>query len=197
MSLTTAQAATLKADMLGASATALATLLSNSDFQGIKDYYNFQAPGALKVWRPDAGVNEIRGQITWANLTPTDVVPTPVIPSAPTLAEQVAGDVWRSRSLACQGKQFNLQMLLTAPTGLVPGDIATFRAGFQDALTGIPSGAAGALLSGGWVGVRDNALQRLGTRFEVLFATVDGVASKSTAYGIVLDTNDCNLAFYS
>ena len=71
-----------------------------------------------------------------------------------------------------------------------------FRQGLQDALQNVPAGVAGALLDGGWVAVR-NVLKRLGTRFEVMFSTVEGVASQSSVYGQRVDGNDCYSAYTS
>lgn len=175
--LTSAQQATLKTAIIaqyGSNANVI-------DFSLVRDYFN--ATGAIKIWRKDCTIDDIRSQVTWANLTPTDAAD--------------GTQTWANRSLACQGKQFNLQMLLTAPTNIVPGDIASFRNGLQDALTGIPSGVAGAALAANWVGVRDTALQRFGSRLELLFVTPDGVAQKCSAYGLAVDTGDCSNAFYS
>ena len=179
--LTTQQMATLKADMFGASNGALATLIANSDWQNVAAYYN--AASITNVWRPDASVDAIKGAITWANLTPAD---------APD-----GSQVWLNRAMACQGKQFNLQLILGQQSGgTVPADVATFRAGLQDALQNIPAGAGGVTVSGGWSNVI-NVLRRPGTRFEVLFSSTDGAANKTTVYGQQVTGNDCYEAYTS
>ena len=56
----------------------------------------------------------------------------------------------------------------------------SIRAALQDALTGLPSGANGALQSAGWVVVRDNALARPATVAERLFAVTTAAQDGST-----------------
>lgn len=114
----------------------------------------------FQVWRTQTNVNDIYDNVVWANFTPAN----------PTI-----GDLdYTNRALACQGKQFNLQTLLyhesvnTSKTGI--------RAGLQDALTQIPSGAAGATKSGGWTNVL-LVIQRPANILEKLFAVGTGTAA--------------------
>jgi hypothetical protein len=113
------------------------------------------------VWQTSMPAQTIFDAITWANLTPTDA------PDGTAL--------WTNRSLACQGKQFNLQTILSGRETINPAK-ANIRAGLQDALTSVPSGANGALKSGGWANVQ-TAMQRKATRGEKLFATGTGTAA--------------------
>jgi hypothetical protein len=168
--LSAAQLQTLKSDVAantnvpgGTSiyaATPINTIpLTGDGDQAIADWYNgFPAPDFF-VYRSNVLVKEINDQIQWAKLTPNDAPDTT--------------QIWLNRAMQCQGKQFNLQILLQGlPT--VDASKANFRAGLQDALTNVPSGVAGALVSAGWVGVRDNALARKATRVEKILATGDG-----------------------
>lgn len=118
------------------------------------------------VFRTNIPTQEIFDQVTWANLTPSD---------APDGTQ-----AWLNRSMACQGKQFNLQTLLMGQDA-INASRSNVRAGLQDALTGVPSGANGATQAAGWVGVRDTVLARPATRGEKLFATTTGQLDGSTA----------------
>lgn len=117
---------------------------------------------AFYVWR-DLPMEDVLNTITFANMTPVDAVPT-----SPSLAVEL----WGSRSLACQGKQFNLQNL-TIGRATAPMKRTNYRAALQDCLTNIPAGASGTLIAANWVGVRDGAkfLARVG---ESILATGTG-----------------------
>lgn len=110
------------------------------------------------VWNNAMPVQVIFDSITWANFTPTD---------APD-----GTAAWTNRSLACQGKQFNLQTILTGRE-TINASKTNVRAGLQDALSNIPSGVGGAVLSGGWVTVRD-AMKKLATGLEKALSTGTG-----------------------
>lgn len=150
VNLTPSQLATLKAAII-ADAN-LAALRAAHDTQGITDYLN--ADGALAVWRTAVPTKVLFDQIVWANLTPSD---------APD-----GSQTWQCRSLACQGKQFNLQLIFASRETIDPSKV-NVRAGLQDALTNVPSGAGGATVSAGWVNVR-TAMQRVATNCEAIFA---------------------------
>ena len=121
------------------------------------------APSSFIVWRTFTLSSDIQNAISWTNLTPVNPTGTSTIVDSNFL-------------LACQGKQFNLQLLLqgngfsTVATGK-----ANIRAGFQDCLTAIPSGTAGALKSGGWPAVQ-LAMQRPATVAEKSMATGVGTS---------------------
>jgi hypothetical protein len=159
MPLTVAQLAAVKADILADNA--LNALPNNSDGNSAiaAAYAQIVAPDFF-VYRTNIPVADINDQIVWANLTPSDAPDTT--------------QVWANRSLACQGKQFNLQLLLQGSQVTINGAKANVRAGLQDALTNVPSGTAGALKSAGWVPVRDNALARKARRIEKLLADTSG-----------------------
>lgn len=121
----------------------------------------FNLASTFVVWRSWTPTDEIANAISWQSLTPAD---------APDGTQ-----TWANRSLACQGKQFNLQSLLLASGTRLASGKANVRAGLQDALTNVPAGAGGSLLAANWVGVR-TAIQRNATRGEKLFATGTGTA---------------------
>lgn len=110
------------------------------------------------AWNTATPTNNIMDKVVWANMTPTDTAD--------------GTQIWMNRSLACQGKQFNLQTLLQGRQ-FVDASKANIRAGLQDALTNLPSGVAGVLTGGGWVNV-NLALQRPMTKGERVFATGTG-----------------------
>lgn len=138
----------------------------------IAAYVNTVVSPDFFVYRSAIPVQEIYDQIIWANLTPTD---------APDATLQ-----WQNRELVCQGKQFNLEILLQGQV-TVSGARANVRAGLQDALTNVPSGVSGATVAAGWVGVRDNVLARKATRLEKLFATGQSGASSALAATMAIE----------
>ena len=161
MPLTAAQKTTLKADILANQATipagqpwtnsyagvAVSAVPNSNDGNAtIAGWYNQTASPDFFVWR-DLPMDTVLGLITYANMTPADAVPTDT-------ALNVA--IWQGRSLVCQGKQFNLQNLTIGRT-TAPMKKSNYRSGMADCLANIPSGAAGALLSANWGGVRDAA----------------------------------------
>lgn len=165
MNLAPAQLATLKADILADGV--LNQITRNADgFAQIAAAYNAVAAGPFQVFRTNVPVQDIYDQISWAKLTPTDVPD--------------GTQAWANRSLACQGKQFNTQIILQGQT-VINAAKANVRAGLQDALTNVPSGVAGAAVSAGWNQIRDNALARSATRLEKLFANTAGGQNGTTA----------------
>lgn len=118
------------------------------------------------VYRTNVPVQELFNAIDWAKLTPAD---------APDGTQ-----TWANRSLACQGKQFNLQTLVVGQSQ-IDATKGNIRAALQDALTNVPSGASGATQSAGWVPVRDMVLARKGNRLEKLLATTTAQQDGSTA----------------
>lgn len=171
--MTPAQLQTLKNDIV-ADATLNAFPNDSDGNTAIQALYNVQATPDFWVWR-DLPMTTVINLITFASMTPADAVPT-----TPALTV----DVWRARSLSCQGKQFNLQNL-TLSRAVAPMRLINYRAAMQDCLTNLPAGAAGALISANWVGVRD-AAKFLAKRLERLFAT--GTGSVASPGDIVVET---------
>lgn len=189
MPLTQAEYSTINADLVGPSAAAFAAFVAaqggGDAGADVANFYNAPAAGAGKVWREDAPVDAVRGAILWNRFTPADAVPT-------NTALDVA--IWQARSLACQGKQFNLQLMLSGTaSGTVPGHLKGFRDGLQDACAAIPSGAAGATQNGGWATSGtpvQEALKRVGTRLELLLSVTDGSAQLSSRYNYGVTRDD-------
>lgn len=195
--LTTVQLQTLKADIaanantitFGGVGTQIKNLPNNDDGNAATAaWYNQEAAGPWVVWR-DLAMEDVLNQITFANMTPADVVPTvTALPASPTTAQnatynnQVATlHTWNARANACQGKQFNLQNLTIGRTA-APMKRANYRAAVQDALTNIPAGAGGNLLAANWVGVRD-AAKFNATNAEKLFSTGTGTTAAPADLG--------------
>lgn len=109
------------------------------------------------VWRNDVPAGEIFDLITWANYTPADAPDSTA--------------TWTNRSLACQGKQFNLQTMLIGSNGSLDCGKPGIRAGLNDATTALPSGAGGQSRSGGWANIVA-AIRTKATVAEKLFGAV-------------------------
>lgn len=136
---------------------------------------------AFFVYKTNTPVIDLLEQITWANFTPQDLPPVAAVPTAPTVAETYALDLWRSRSLQCQGKQFNIQTLLSGRNELNTAK-QKIRDGIQDALTAIPSGLAGASKAGGWTNVQ-TILYRPSILLEKVMATGTGTTLAPATMG--------------
>lgn len=165
--LTPAQIAVLKADI---SANGdLNSIPTNDDgAYAIAALYNATASPDFFVFRSDVPSSEIFDQVTWANYTPQDAADNTV--------------TWSNRSLACQGEQFNLQIMLQGQPSFNAGRVQ-LRAGLNDATTNLPSGASGASRSGGWTGILA-ILRRKATRGEKLFSVATtGVGTGTGALG--------------
>lgn len=153
MELNATQIATLKAAIIADPNLAAARAIhSGVGTQMITNYLN--AAGTLTVWRTSVSTSVVFDQVVWANLTPNDAPDGSL--------------AWQCRSLACQGKQFNLQLIFGSRDTIDPSK-SNVRAGLQDALTNVPSGPSGNLVAAGWVGVR-TAMQRKANNIEAIFA---------------------------
>jgi hypothetical protein len=145
-----------------------ADILANPDLNGqapgpdgageIAALYNAAAVPDYFVWRTTTPVADVENAINWANLTPADVPD--------------ASAVYTNRALACQARQFNLQMLIQGKTNIATGR-PNVRGGLQDALTDLPSGAGGGVRAGGWVALKA-AISRQATRAEKLLIGAGG-----------------------
>ena len=187
MPLTPAQLAALKANIAANTAqvggVAINALPQTPDNAfAVAAWYNLEAAGPFVVWR-DLPMEDVLNLVTFANMTPLDAVPSVTsLPANPTAAQnatynnQVAAlHIWNGRANLCQSKQFNLQNL-TLGRSTAPMRRSVYRAGLQDCLTNIPSGAAGATLAANWVGVRDGAKFNA-TNAEKVFATGAGTTA--------------------
>ena len=165
MSLTPAQIAVLKAAITAEIDPTFVALRQAGATGAMTAWYN--APSTYVVWRTTTPTSDIFDAVIWANLTPADT------PDGTAL--------WQNRSLACQGKQFNVQIMLAGIDNVGTGK-PNIRAGLQDALTNVPAGPAGAAIGAGWAAVRV-AMQRAATRAEKLYATGLGTAATPGVLG--------------
>ncbi len=155
--MNTSQLQTLKAGLLADPVTAAYIAAGTPGY-----CYDYLAEAtAFVVWQARVDVQKVFDAITWANLTPADA------PDDTT--------TWTNRNLQCQSKQLNLQTILQGRTSF-DGRRANVRAGLQDALTNLPSGAGGASIAAGWAGVR-TVMQRYANRAELLFSSGTGTAA--------------------
>ena len=161
MPLTTQQDATIK-DWVLANPELNMLEVSSNTINLIVSKLNTIATPDFKIWKTTTPVGDIADAITWANFTPAN-------PAAG------AGTDATNWLLACQGKQFNLQTLISG-RDTVATSKANIRAGFQDALTQIPSGVNGATRQGGWAAVQ-LVMQKQATNLEKLFSTGIGTTT--------------------
>lgn len=178
--LTTAQYASLKADILANSDMNTQPVSSAGAF-AIAALYNVAS--TTDVWRTDASVSAITDAINWSVFTPVDAMPAADSASGNAAIHQYSG-----RLLAIQTKQINLQSMLQGRT-TVDASKANLRAGLRDAVTGLPAGASGAAISAGGAGGVTvlNAMIRKATRYEKLFATTTATTGAVTANLLVLE----------
>ena len=124
----TTQLQTLKAAITGATDPTLIAARDAGNNTDIAAWFNVASE--FIVWRSSTSVSEVQDAVVWANMTPA---------GAPD-----GTAAWTNRALGCQGKQFNLQNLIVGRDQINSGK-ANIRAGLQDALTNVPSGAGGAM----------------------------------------------------
>lgn len=127
---------------------------------------NEEAVPDFWVWSTTAEVQAIRAAITWANLTPAD---------APDGTQ-----AWANRSLQCQGKQFNLQLIIPFTGTLNAADV-NLRAGLQDALTAVRSAAGGGAQGAGWLTVQQTLSRKARYAEKILADTANGQTGAAKA----------------
>lgn len=185
MPLTAAQLQTLKTDLAnntntvsvdGGAPTAINAVPRTQDAaQAVADWYNQDASGPFLVFNPSVPNATIFNQVLFANYTPSDTI--------------TSGNAaqWTAASMACQGKQFNVQIMLQ-PNSTFNAGLPNLRSGLKDAMTKLPSGTSFALQDGGWnasLNTAPCALTRNGSNVEKLFAvaTTGPLAAGSGALG--------------
>lgn len=185
MALSTSQLTTLKADIAANTATvtwqgspiAINTLAATTNpgdsdaNDAIANWYNVQASPDFIVWR-DIRMEIVLDTIRSKDMTPADPVPT---------TTQLDVMIWLARSMACQGKQFNLQ-ILTQGRAIAPMKRSSYRNAMSDCLTDLPAGTGGALLEANWNAVR-NAAKFPSNRIEKLLATGTGTTGSPADMG--------------
>jgi hypothetical protein len=138
-------------------------------------FYNQLAAGPFLIFNSAVLNADIFNQVLFANYTPVDAISSGN-------AQQ-----WAAASLACQGKQFNLQIMIQ-PGGTFDATRVNLRKGLKDAMTVLPSAAGFAVQDGGWntsLNTCPNVLTRSATIFESLFAiaTTGPLAAGSGSLG--------------
>lgn len=172
--LTPTQITALKADFVHRTTVgdalfsqALADAANSGNDQAIADFYNTIVVPTFFVWQTAVPVNDILNAITWANFTPAAAVNNPDL------------QTWMNRCLSAQTKQMNLQNLLLNRT-VIDASRDNIRAGFQDCLSGLATGPAGAQTDAGSAAV--NAVLSRGARLveKVLANTAGGSGADNT-----------------
>ena len=153
MALTTAHLPALKAAILAETDPAFVEFRQAGAVGAMAEFYSQH--GTFVVWKTSVPTGDLFDAIIWANLTPS---PAPDGTAA-----------WTNRSLACQGRQFNLQTILTGRESINPSK-ARIRNGLQDALVDVPSGNNGNARQGGWDQLVA-LMYRSAWRGEALYAT--------------------------
>lgn len=167
-SLSPAQKAALKADVIAAADAAMQALEAdptNADKAfAVKDLYNLTASPDYYVWDGKVPVLNVLNLVTWANYTPNDGPDNT--------------NTWNNRAFSVQIKQANLSLLFMGRTTF-DATKTNLRAALNDATTNLLTGAAGASRSGGWSAILP-VLSRRATRAEKLLATDDGAGIGNT-----------------
>lgn len=161
MTLTTQQKATLKAAIIANPVWAAYPMTGDGHYDLARALSQVAAP-SFWVWSTNASVQAIRAAIVWANLTPSDVPD--------------GTQAWANRSLQCQGKQFNLQMIIPYVGTLDASDV-NLRNGMQDALQGVRSSVGGAAQDAGWAAVRATLARQAKFIEQILANTTNGNGS--------------------
>jgi hypothetical protein len=151
--LTAEQNATLKA-AIDDNPTWSAYPLTGDGYYDLAQVLSAQAAPVFWVWSTGVNVQLIRAAILWTNLTPVDTPDDT--------------QIWANRALQCQGKQFNLQMMIPAVDLLNASDV-NLRSGLQDALQGVRSGSSGVAQDAGWSAVR-SVLSRKANEIEQILS---------------------------
>jgi hypothetical protein len=163
--MTPAQNALIKTAVLADSTLSAAVAIQ--DWPLVAIALNATYAPAYTVWRSSTPAASIADAITWANLTPVDAADVTILMT--------------NRVLICQAKQINLQIMLQGRES-VTSNKANLRAGLQDALTAIPSGANGVSQGAGWNAVKA-AMTRSATYAEKILATGAGTAASPSDLG--------------
>jgi hypothetical protein len=172
MALTNAQLTTLKAYIDGVPSLAGYPLTEDGYYDLAVAMRGIPTP-KFWVWSTNVDVQDIRDAVVWANLTPTD---------APDGTQ-----AWANRALQCQGKQFELQLIIPM-NGTLNAAKTNVRSGIQDALQGVRSGPGGVAQDAGWAAVR-NVLAREANHVEKALAdtTVGNGSTRALAATMVIE----------
>jgi hypothetical protein len=199
MSLSPSQSTALKADIGVNANTIPAGFTWTGAFAGlaVKDvpatgdgniavagWYSLTASPAYAVWNTQTPLKAIRAATDLSKYTPADAVPA----SAGSTQNTNDQLVYQNRALACQLKQANAVFLIQGE-GTVDATGLQFRQSFNDCMTLVPSGTAGANQNAGWgtpaaPGAVRLAMQRSATNAEKLFAVQSTAAPNAGNVGV-------------
>jgi hypothetical protein len=171
--LTPAQEAAIKSSVVNSTDPAVIAARDSLDDIALQNLYNATASPDFYVWRTTTPAGEIMDAINWSRLTP---------------AGRDATQAWASRSLDCQGRQFNVQTILGFRDQIATGK-ARVRTGLQDALEAVPSLANGNTQDAGWANI-EAIIKRKATRLEALLAT--GTGSLASPANLVVEGSNSN-----
>lgn len=169
--MTPEQKTILRADIIAKQAVGQ-PLFGITQEPSIKDYYN--ALTGTKAWRTDVPTKLVRSKIALNSYTPNAAADDTVI--------------YTNRALLAQTKQTNLQLMMMGIESL-DMSLPQARSDLKDAVTQIPTGAAGAAVSAaGPQGANVlNACTRDTSVVELLFAVAADVSDQTgTVTGRVL-----------
>jgi len=156
-------------------------VLNNQDNNAeIANWYN-KTHADFNVFRSNVPIEDIWDNVTGANYTPSDAI------------TGANSSQWSACSLACQGKQFNLQLLMANRATFNAGKIKQ-RTTLNDATQNLPAGAAFALVSGGWSNILI-ILRRLAKNIEKLFAVQTSGVGVNSGDALGTTTNPALLVF--
>lgn len=180
MPLTSAQNTAILAD-IAANSDMNTQPATNAGCQVIVDLYN--AASTTDVWRTDASVTTVADGVDWTKFAPTDAVP-----AINSLSGNGELHQHMARTLVAQTKQATLQLILQGRT-TIDGSRPNIRAALRDAVTNLPTGGSGALVSAaGTSGVNVlTPLVRKATRVEKLFAPSTATTGTVTANLLVFE----------
>ena len=173
MPLTTpALIATLKAAIAAETDAEFVALRDAGATGAMSEWFN--VPSATSVWGTAVPVGVVQDAIDYTAYTPNGTID--------------ATAAVTNRLLAAQTKQMNLQLMLQGRDSMNSARSRT-RASLLDAVTGLPTGTAGAPQSaGGADGARVlNALTRAATRGEKLFIAANATTGTVTASLLVYE----------
>lgn len=159
-----AQLATLKAAIAAETDPVFADHRASGNNGGMAIWFAQPAEPAFYVWKSSVNTDDVFDAINWALLTPADV---------PNVADsQQLIDTQINRSLVCQAKQLNLQIMLQGRQTINATKLRV-RQALTDSLQNVPSGASGAAQDAGWAQVKAT-MHRPINRGERIFATGTG-----------------------
>ena len=185
MALTAPQQATLKAYVEADHVLSLKTPSAQSASE-IKVALAVEVTPAWYVYRTNMPKQEVQNAVLYANMTPAQAIPAN--------NTNEALQIWIAKNLLAQGKQLNLQNLLLGNDN-INFALPNIRAGFQDALTFLPTKNDGTTQQAGWPALQ-LLISRSANTLEKLLATGTGSQASPATMGYegTVNENDIGTA---